>query len=251
MRTHLVTWIFVVIAIGLGGCVTETSGGLPQPADDDVRTQAQLDLARGYIESGNLEDARRPLNKALEINPSSSEAHTLLGVVYESEREFELAEQHYRQALRANPDDPQALNNYGSFLYARGRYRESVDTLRRLVRNPDYRARSQAYENLGLAELRIGDVNAAEESFGRAVQLNSSQTRSSLELAQIAFDSGDYDAAVAYYDGFRSQAEQTPRTLCLGMKLAHATGNNDLVASYAMALKNLYPDSSEARECEV
>lgn len=244
-------WLFLLLVLGVGGCVTQSTGGLPDPAGPADRVQAQLDLARGYLEQGNTERARAALNKAMEIDPKAVEAHVLLGVLNAAESEWGLAERNFRTALAIAPANPQALNNYASFLYSRGRYDEAVSYLRELVQNTDYRARSQAYENLGLAELKTGEVAAAKESFARALQLSFSQPQSSLELAQIAYDEGQIGMAIQRYDGFRSQAQQTPRSLCLGMKLAQESGNPDQLASYAMALSNLYPKSREARECVV
>jgi type IV pilus assembly protein PilF len=239
----------VWLCLLLGGCVTETSG--PAPASDGVRVQAQLDLARGYLEESEFAQARRPLNRALEIDPRSVEAHVLLGVLNEREGDPQLAETSYRQALRIDPDDAQALNNYGSFLYSQGRYAEAVEPLRRLVRNPNYRARAQAYENLGVAELAIDERDRAREAFERSLNLNYAQARSSLELAQLAFDDGDYAVAQQYYEGFRTLARQNARSLCLGVKLGEVLNDPDQVASYRLALKNLYPDSMEARRCQV
>ncbi|MEZ5549868.1 MAG: type IV pilus biogenesis/stability protein PilW [Pseudomonadales bacterium] len=235
----------------LGGCVTQSTGGLPDPGTTEERVQAQLQLARGYIETGKNDQARRPLNKALRIDPKSVEAHVLLALIYEMEGENVLAEKHFKQALGYDPRNSQALNNYGSFLYARGRYSEAVDRFRVLVKDTNYRARPQAYENLGFAELRAGQTAAAKDSFSRALQLNPTQPRSSLELAQIHYDNRDLLAAQENYDAFRTQSRQTARSLCLGMKLAHRSGNTDQLASYSLALKNLFPDSVEARECEV
>ncbi len=233
----------------LGGCVTTTTG--PAPASDEQRVQARLDLARGYMENGEFDRARPALNRALAIDPRSVEAHVLLGLLNESENEFARAERHYRTALEVDPRDPQALNNYGSFLFGRERYPEAVEVLRLLVEDPNYRARAQAYENLGLAELKIGEVDRAREAFNRALRLNFAQARSSLELADLAFTQGDLSVAQEYYDGFRTQARQTPRSLCLGMKLAAKAGDSDSVASYALALNNLFPDSPEAAGCKV
>jgi type IV pilus assembly protein PilF len=238
-----------VVLVALGGCVTTTTG--PEPASTDERVTARLDLARGYMENGEFDRARPALTRALELNPRSPEANTLMGLLNESQNDFVLAERHYRAALDADPDNSQALNNYGSFLFARDRYEESVAVLRRLVGNTEYRARSQAYENLGLAELKIGEVDRAEEAFKRALRLNFAQTRSSLELAELAYGAGDYSMAQEYYDGFRNQARQSPRSLCLGMKLAAKSGNNDQVASYALALNNLFPDAEETSNCQV
>lgn len=241
--------LLLALLLTLSGCVTTTTG--PEPATTDERVTARLDLARGYMENGEFDRARPALSRALELNPRSPEANVLMGLLNESQNDFVLAERHYRVALDSDPSNSQALNNYGSFLFARERYEESVQVLRRLVENTDYRARSQAYENLGLAELKIGEVDRAEDAFKRAVRLNFAQTRSSLELAELSYGAGDYLASQDYYDGFRNQARQSPRSLCLGMKLAAKSGNTDQVASYALALNNLFPDADETSNCQV
>ncbi len=242
---------WLVACLWLAGCVTESTGGLPGPADTAERVQAQLDLARGYLEKRDYQRARPPLNRALQINARSVEAHVLMGVLNQAEGEAELAENHYQSALRIDPADSQALNNYGTFLFAEGRFDEAVEQLRKLVRNADYRARSQAYENLGLAELRLGNRERAKQAFTRAVLLDEGQSWSHLELAELAYDATDYPSAEQHYDQFRRGARQTPRSLCLGMKLSHVSGDTDRLASYALALQNLFPQSAHAKSCEV
>jgi len=244
-RAVLVTLLFAL----LSGCVTTSTG--PVPASTKERVQTRLDLARGYMENGEFERARPALDRALKLDPKSVEANVLMGLLNESQYDFGLAEKHYRIALASEPRNPQALNNYASFLFSQKRYEESVQFLRLLVQDTEYRARSQAYESLGLAELKVGEVEQAEEAFNHALRLNYAQTRSSLELADLAFTQGEYAAATEFYDAFRTQARQTPRSLCLGMKLAHATGNSDQVASYALALNNLFPDAPETKSCKV
>ena len=247
MRT-LIGLLWVVL---VGGCVTETTGNLPEPATLNERVQAQLDLARGYLENRDFTRARSPLNRALEIDPRSVEANVLMGVLSQAESDPELAEQHFKSALRLEPDNAQALNNYASFLYAQQRYSEAVERLRKLVRDPDYRARSQAYENLGLAELRLDNTDLARQAFQRSLLLNDRQARSSLELAVLDYEAGELAAAQEHYDRYRQTARQTPRSLCVGMKLGSAAGDADQLASYAMALQNLFPESREAKQCQV
>jgi type IV pilus assembly protein PilF len=233
----------------LAACVTETSGGLPPPAPTAERVQAQLDLARGYLEKANFSSAKNPLARALEIDPRSAEAHVLTGFLYQGEQENDLAEMHYKTALSIEPTNSQALNNYGTFLFAMGRYEEALVPLRQLVRDPSYRARSQAFENLGLALRRVDQNGEAKSAFKRALELNFNQARSSLELAELAYEDGELKEAVEYYQTFRQLARQNAKSLCLGMKLGAAVGNADQVASYGLALKRLFPD--QADECRV
>lgn len=241
----------ILLAVLLSGCVTETAGGLPEPADAEKRVQAQLDLARGYLETRDYTRARGPLNRAFEINPRSAEAHVLMAVLYQGEEEMALAEQHYKLALGYEPRNSQALNNYASFLYREQRYDEALRLLRQLVKDTEYPARAQAYENLGLAELVAGDREAARQAFTRALNLNFAQPRSSLELADLSYADGDLELAYEYYEAFRVRARQSPRSLCLGMKISEALGDSDQVASYGLALQNLYPESAEAGGCRV
>ena len=245
-------WIAVIAAVGLlAGCVTTSSGGMPEPASAESRVKARLDLARGYINARVWSDAKRALMKALEIDNRSVEAHVLLALVYEAEGEPHLAENNYKKALRLDRSNSQALNNYGTFLFRAGRTEEAIDKRRAVVADPDYRARPQAYENLGLAERALGDDVAARSAFERAISLNPNQARSSLELADIAYTDGRIGEALQHYDRYTTLARQSPRSLCLGMKISAVTNNPDQVASYGMALKNLYSDSAEARSCQI
>jgi type IV pilus assembly protein PilF len=241
-------WLALGCLSLLTACVTETSGVM-QPAPKDTRLQAHLDLARGYLEQRDWTRARDPLKRALDIEPRSAEAHTLMAVLYQGQNEPELAEEYYRRALRHDPDYAMALNNYGTFLYAEGRFEDALVPLRQLVRDTGYRGRAQAYENLGLTELRVGNRERAMQAFERALSFNTVLPRSSLELAQLSFEDGDYESAARYYDMFRTRARQTPGSLCLGIRLARLSGDRDQQASYEIALKNLYPNSAEATGC--
>ena len=238
----------LLLAVGLSGCVTESTGGMPAPAAADERISAQLDLARGYIEQRNFSRAKVPLERALEIDPAHVEARVLNAVLLQSENEFELAEDNYKAALRADGRDPQALNNYGSFLYSRERYEEAVEVLRKLVGDTSYRARSQAFENLGLALLKTAEAEQAEGAFTRALELNFRQPRSNLELADLAFQAGNYTEAASQLLSFRTYARQTPRSLCLSYKVARARGDQDQASSNLLALTNLFPQ--QAQECQ-
>lgn len=231
----------------VSGCVTETNAR--QPAAPEVQLQAQLDLARGYMEQRDWKRAKEPLDRALKIDSRSAEALTLMGVLYQAQNEPEIAEEHYRQALRYQPNYAMALNNYGSYLYAQGRFEEALAPLRTLVKDPDYRDRPQAYENLGFTELRVGNRQRAKDAFERALSFNTMMPRSGMELAQLEFADADYSAARRYFDLYRERAPRSAANLCLGLRLARVAGDENQRASYELALRNLFPDSAEAKRC--
>ncbi len=250
-RTRLKLPLIMVSAFLLSGCVTTHSGGLPEPAPTERRVEAQLALARAFLSERDFERAREPLDRALKLNAESVEAHVLYAVMSNGEGEPEIAEKYYKKAIKIGPKDAQALSNYGSFLISKRRAEEAVPLLKRAVEDTGYPLRSQAYENLGIAQLRTGDQTAAQLAFARAVSLNREQARSNLELADMAQANGDHVDALEFYKNYRSNAKQTARSLCLGMRIAASLDDQDSVASHAIALKNLFPNSRAAKNCRV
>lgn len=234
-------------ALWLNGCVTTVEGG-PQPAaSTENRLQAQLALARGYIEADDWQLARRTLERALEIDSRSSEVHTWFALVYEAEGDVSHAEDHYRRALRLDRNNSQALNNYGRYLYQQERYREARQILQRAVEDTSYNARPRAYENLGMTELAMGDTEAARDAFRRALALNPNLANAHLELANISLEDGNNARAREHFTAFRNLENQSPRSLWIGVQLYRALNDMDMASSFALQLRNLYPGSEEYR----
>jgi putative PEP-CTERM system TPR-repeat lipoprotein len=67
----------------------------------------------GVVQLGmtNRGEAERAFNKALSLNPASSPAHNALAMMAIQDKRFDLAEQHYRNALKNNASDRQSLLN--------------------------------------------------------------------------------------------------------------------------------------------
>lgn len=233
-----------LFAAVVSGCITTVVGGT-QPAEDDDRVKAHLDLARGYLNKKNWNRAKTPLRKALEIDPRSVETHVLFAYVYQNEGEKELAENSFKEALRISPRNSQALNNYGTFLFRERRYEEAAKVLRRAAADPTYAQRAQSYENLGLALARIDEMDDAVAALERSLELNFRQARATLELASIYYGRDDLEKASRYYENFKVLARQNRRSLCLGFKIASRQGDLNQASSYGLALKNLYGDVSK------
>jgi type IV pilus assembly protein PilF len=65
-------------------------------------------------------------------------------------------------------------------------------------------------------------------------------------LAEVYYQLGDLNKAQKYYATYRLQVPtQSAESLWLGIRLAEKSSDHDTVASYALALKNLFPRSDE------
>jgi len=237
--------VLVPFIVLLLGCVTTETGGIPKAKSEDDRVKAHLDLARGYLAKADIARARRPLEQALKIEPNSVEANTLMATVLQVEGDDALAEESFKRAIRYGPDSAMARNNYAQFLYSKSRYEEARKNLLIAAKDTSYPARAQVYENLGRTEVKLGQQDDAEKDFQRALMLSNEQTLSMLELSEIYYAKGDYPTSKHYFDLYSKTGKSNARTLWLGIRLSRIFDDQNALASYALALKNLYPGSEE------
>ena len=166
--------------------------------------------------------------------------------MYQSTGEYELAEESFERAIRLDRAFSRARNNYAAFLFGQERYREAEEQLVVVVKDTLYTARAQAFLNLGLCRLQLFDNNGAEEAFMRSLAMQGSNAIALLEIAQLRFEAQDTRNASIYYERYRDVVrQQSARGLWFGIRLARAMGDEDALSSYALALRNLYPQSAE------
>ena len=71
--------------------------------------------------------------KPLKLNPSSAEAHHLLGVVYFKEKKPDQAADAFTRALKLKPAYPDALNDLAEVYRIQGKSAEAEQALRRAI----------------------------------------------------------------------------------------------------------------------
>jgi type IV pilus assembly protein PilF len=243
----------VVLAFStlLGGCVTETTGAPFRGERSDTQAlRDYIQLATGYLEQNDLVNTRRHLNNAANLDANNSEVAALWGLVYAQEREPDLADAQFRRALRIDPRNSKARNNYAAFLFAQSRFDDAYKELERVVADTSYSNRAQAFENLGLAALRLERHDDAEFAFTRALQLNNNQLRSSLELTSLHLQKQDLRQAATYYRNYLTllqlfRSAQTARGLWVGVQLENALGNADNARAYGAQLETSFRGTPE------
>ncbi|WP_271410924.1 type IV pilus biogenesis/stability protein PilW [Pseudomonas sp. Q1-7] len=232
----------------LAACV---STGQVDPMKTDkgreAARDAYIELGIGYLKQGATERAKVPLKKALELDPSNADANAALALVFQTEIEPELADQHYRKALSSR-NDSRILNNYGTFLYEQGRYKDAYERFQQAADDNLYPERSRVFENLGLTSLKMNDPALAKQHFDKALRLNRQQPLALLEMAQLSFDEKQYVPARDYYQRYSQIAPQSARSLLLGSRLATIFEDRDQAASLGLQLKRLYPGTPEYQQ---
>lgn len=246
-------WLpLMLTAFLVAGCVTTTQGGFNVASSRDRALQDYIQLAAGYYAADDMVNAKRHVDSALDIDPRSAEAHNIRALIHQREGEHRLARETFEYAVRLDPTNSRVRNNFAAFLYGREDFQEAYEQLRLVAGDTEYESRPLAFQNLGLAAAAAGHREEATEAFERALRLDSTLHRSSLMLAELYFENGDFEQARDYYEQFRvsSQFNNVPwtaRSLWLGIRLEWRFDNSAAARDYARQLEQMYPDSEQYR----
>lgn len=142
--------------------------------------------AGSFYEQGEIEQARKSFDQALQSNPNSTSAYLLRGELraYQGQQaDFEGALQDYDRAIAINPKDPFVLNNRCGALFSLNELQRALaDCNKGLEINPSSAA---LYTVRGNIYLRLKQYEKAIQDYGRTIQIN--DTRKSEVRSQAAY----------------------------------------------------------------
>ncbi len=242
------TVLLAVLMLSLTACGSNPSNE-PEALESSQRAkaaEARLQAASGYIESGQLERAKAHLDKAMQHQPDNANVQSTMGYYYSLVGENELADKHFEKALKLNPRNPSVLDLYGVYLCRQGKYSKAQELFERAMAIPSNPQMASVLENAGLCAMRSQATAKAEEYFRRALQHNPKQPQALLEMANSEFQYKRYERAKGYWDRYEAVGRDSPRSLWVGIQIAHVLSDKDKVASLGLKLEQLFPDSEEA-----
>lgn len=233
------------LALLTAGCAGN-SDNIKRGASTNEAAEANLDLGIEYMRRGEYERALEKLDKAHQADPRFHAVHNAYGLLYQRLGETDLAENHFRTALRLNGKDSMTRNNYGLFLCNNERYSEAEEQFLQAAENPLYNTPEIAMSNAGTCARESGNVEKAEEYFRRALNSKPDIPSALKQMAQISFEKENYLSARAYLQRYLGNARHTAETLWLGIRIERELGDKDAESSYGLLLRNNFPDSEEA-----
>ncbi len=174
-------------------------------------------LAMACVRLQKLDDARRAIQRAIELHPQNADFHLTAANIEQDLGHLDACVELLRQTLVLRPSFAQAHNNLGIVLSDLGLVEEAGDAFTEAIRlNPQY---ARAFANLAAAQMRmlklsealasaqratklqpdyahahhllanaytmLGDPHAAELALGRALQLKPDLVESALLMAQV------------------------------------------------------------------
>ena len=140
------------------------------PSDyDPFFSNVHANLATVYENTGQLGEAIRHYQAALELVPSQLSVHRDLAGVYWKKRSYTAAEPHYKQVITHDTTDAQAIYRLGLISLMKEDFLEAVSLFKEVIAIEATHVR--AYGALGVTYQELGNIPEAIGTFERILEL--------------------------------------------------------------------------------
>jgi type IV pilus assembly protein PilF len=207
--------------------------------------QVNTQLALAYMREGDLATARAKLEKALDQDPDTATTQMAAGFLYDRLGEDDKAKASFERAMKLGKNDPVIMNNYAAFLCRKGDKKTGEAYFLQAAKNPLYRTPEVAYANAGRCARADGRPKEAEQYFREALAIRQDQLDSLFEMAELAYDAGNYLQARAFLDRYAASAPVSATSLWLAYRIERALGDDAQARMSAAKLKRDFAMSPE------
>ena len=216
--------------------------------DAQKRSSIRLQLAAGYYQNAQYDVALDEIKRAIEADPNNADAYGVRALIYVAIDELVLAEENFQRALKLAPNNPDLVNNYGSFLCDHGRAADSIAYFERAASNRNYPSRGKAYNNAGACSLKLNKLDDAERYLLLALPYNPDVPATNANLARIFYLKHDYVKAGAFVGRLGKVTNMDSLTvdvLWLAIKVQYKLGDADTMGPWVTQLRRRFPASAE------
>jgi type IV pilus assembly protein PilF len=211
---------------------------------------ANLNLGVAYMQQGKYRQALEKLNRAKLAKNDYAPVYNALGLLHQRLGENEIAESNFKKAIKLNPNDSLSLNNYGLFLCQSNRFEEADSIFLEAAENPFYKTPEIAITNAGTCALSNDKSDIAENYFREALGMNPNIPPALIQMAKLSYERNDYLGARDYLQRYLKFSSHTSKSLWLGVRIEQELGDKNTLSSYALLLRNNFPDTKEAELLE-
>lgn len=207
---------------------------------------ANMNLGVEYMRQGAYENALTKLKRSLLAKPDFAPSYNVLGLLYQRLGDPVESENSFKKSISLDSSDSSTYNNYGLLLCSSGRFDEAEKLFLNAANNPLYDSPEIALTNAGLCVFNTRP-DEGERYFKQALNKNPRFTHALIQMADISYNRSEYELAHQYFDRYQNNANHTSKSLWLGIQICKNLGYEDDVSSYALLLRNKYPDTAEAK----
>ena len=208
----------------------------------------KMNRSKDLAQDDDIEGAVKLLQSVVAEDPNIMDAHLTLGNWLVRLKRGEEAIESFRRAVALKPDDDIALGNLARLYLSRGRKSDAEDALRvfetALSRNPK---NPQAWFQLAVLSMDMGDADRAKDSFVRAAEENPKMGASWIGQGALAFSASRLgEAEQMIRKGLELEPEAKGGRYNLA-RVLEARGRFDEAESLYRAELSTYADHGKAR----
>jgi tetratricopeptide (TPR) repeat protein len=175
----------------------EATGVAPQTISNNFNPQHALQIAMSQHQSGNLAQAEMLYKQVLRAQPKQADALHLLGLIAKQKGDFKTALQLMKQSLVENPNYVEAYVNLGATYQETDNLNEAADCYRKALRlRPNY---AEVHSNLGVVLKAQDNMHESAVSFIHALELNPNSIETFANLDTLLKEQAAPDEALIYY----------------------------------------------------
>lgn len=176
---------------------------------------------------------------AIDVTSDNDIAHTLLGEVYNGAHDTAAAEREFNAAIEINPNNEEALLDFGRMKLAAGKNAEAIPLLERALK-----IRDDITTRASLEGAR-GNLPAALAAYQQAVRERPELADRHNDFAAMLAAAGRDDEAIEHYnEAIRIDPNQYDARMNLGAILSRRNRNQDAVTQFRAAAE-IVPTSAE------
>jgi len=241
MKNMRLVVLFLVLFVA--ACASSSS---TKEEDNRKAAETNTSLGQAYMQREQYEVALEKLKRAVAQDKTYAPAHTLLGVLYETLGELDLAEHEYEAAVKYDPDDGDVNNNYGAFLCRIGKGKQADTYFMQAVKDPFYETPQIAYANAGNCSLERGDLDKAESFLRQSLEYDDKDAAALLPMADVSYRQGAFLRARAFLQRYEAVGILNEASLLLGYRIESALGDTESANRYRAELLERFPNSRQA-----
>ncbi|MBD3305088.1 tetratricopeptide repeat protein [candidate division KSB3 bacterium] len=274
-RRHYGQMVLLIVWIAMmSGCVPprQTPGHRPQQPSPEIdqqqrreareRSTAEWAYKQGllYLDQGNLAEAIRHFQLAIERDATHLRAYLSLGDVYSMQGEYLVAESYYNNVLKYDPRSIPAYTALGAMYQKMGNYREALSFYQKILEiDPGNQLAQDEIANIteelfhahyeqGMAYQAAGQLDQALIEFQKAHSLYSGDIEFTVEIGNLFLQQGDYMMADGYFQQALSQDPLYVPALLGAGKVQLALDHYTQAQEYFQQSAELQPGNPEAAQ---
>lgn len=233
----------------LSACVTEKAFPEADKKPADERAKIHADLAGNYLQRGQLDVALEEINKSLDLDKNNKAANYIMALIQVQLNKPENSERYFKKAIKEPDPLPSAQNDYANILCRNGEYEKAEDLYRKLLNNPLYQVKARLLMNVGACFIKQEKYKEAGNALRQSLSINPNSPAALLQMTKVSFITGKPLETRGWYQRyFQLGARGNAEILYIAYQTEKTLGDKNASASYALKLRSLYPNSSQAKK---